>query len=125
MFGKLHVPGRLKLADTMSVSARLAIAFGLMIWMLIVGAGMGLSSLWGLNQKIEVQSRVRTPALILAGRLEVSILRTTRHMRNALILTDPDKVKAELAAIRAEQQTSAGAFTEIGIFEPTLHGGEV
>jgi methyl-accepting chemotaxis protein len=114
MLGKLHVPGRLKLADTMSVSARLAIAFGLMICMLIVGAGMGLASLWGLNQKIEAQSRVRTPALILAGRLEVSILSTTRHMRNALIVSDPEKVKTELAAIRADQQARAGMTVEMG-----------
>jgi methyl-accepting chemotaxis protein len=114
MFGKLHVPGRLKLADTMSVSARLAIAFGMMICMLIVGAAMGLASLWGLNQKIEAQSRVRTPALILAGRLEVSILRSTRHMRNSLIVADPEQVKGELAAIRSDQHERAGIVVDIG-----------
>ncbi len=114
MFANLQVPGRLKLSDRMSVSARLAIAFAMMICMLIVGAGMGLASLWGLNQKIEAQSRVRTPSLILAGRLEVSILRATRRMRNVLIVSDADKVKAELAAIRADQQVRARLAADLG-----------
>ncbi len=114
MFDKMNVAGRWSLADKMSVSARLTIAFGMMICMLIVGAGIGLTSLSGLSQKIESQSRSRTPALILAGRMEVAILHITRHMRNVLILSDPDKVKAELTAIRADQQARAGMARRIG-----------
>jgi methyl-accepting chemotaxis protein len=106
-------PAGLTLADKMSVSARLAIAFGMMICMLVVGAAMGLTSLSGLNQKLESQSTSRTPALILAGRLEVAIVHTTRHMRNALILSDADKVKVELAVIRADQQARAGMTAEL------------
>ncbi len=108
------VVSRLKLADTMSVSARLAIAFGMMICMLIVGAGMGLTSLAKLSQKFESQSRSRTPALILAGHLEVTILNTARHMRNTLLLSDPDRVKTELAAIRSDQKARAGMAAELG-----------
>ena len=107
------VVSRLSLADKMSVSARLAIAFGMMICMLIVGAGMGLTSLAKLSQKFESQSRGRTPALILAGRLEVTILHTTRHMRNTLLLSDPDRIKTELAAIRSDQKARAGMAAEL------------
>ncbi|HMA06390.1 MAG TPA: methyl-accepting chemotaxis protein [Ramlibacter sp.] len=114
MLNKTNGAGRLNLADKMSVSARLAIAFGMMICMLIVGAGLGLTSLSGLNEKLDSQSRIRTPALILAGRLEVAIAHTTRHMRNALILSDPEKVKTELAAIRADQPARAGMAAELG-----------
>ncbi len=113
MFNKKNLPSRLALADKMSVSSRLTIAFGMMIFMLIVGTGLGLSSLSGLNQKIEVQSRSRTPSLILAGRWETAILRATRHMRNVLLLSDPAQIKAELAAIRAEQQARTGIVAEL------------
>jgi hypothetical protein len=53
MFNKKNLSSRLMLADKMSVSSRLTLAFGMMIFMLIVGSGIGLSSLSGLNQKIE------------------------------------------------------------------------
>ena len=113
MFEKLRDPGRVKLSEKMSVSSRLTMAFGMMIFMLVVGTAMGLTSLDGLQQKIEVQSNNRTPSLVLASRWQGSVLQQAQRMRNVLIVTDAEKAKAELAAIRAEQQARTGMIDEL------------
>ena len=113
MFNKMDLSSRLTLADKMSVSSRLTLAFGMMIFMLIVGSGIGLTSLDGLHQKIEEQSNQRTPSLILAGRWEGAVLQTAQRMRNVLILSDPQQINAELAAIRADQQARARIIEDL------------
>jgi methyl-accepting chemotaxis protein len=122
MFDKMNVADRLMLADRMSVSSRLTIAFGMMIAMLIVGSVMGLSSLDGLQQKIETQSTVRTPSMILVARWEGAILQSARRMRNVLILSDPQEIKAELAAIRADQQARAAIVEQLNKLVSSEHG---
>ncbi|HWP11858.1 MAG TPA: methyl-accepting chemotaxis protein [Ramlibacter sp.] len=113
MFNKMRVSSPLTLADRMSVSSRLTMAFGMMIFMLIAGSAMGLMSLDGLQQKIEVQSSSRTPSLILAGRWEGAVLQTARRMRNVLILSEPEQIKSELAAIRADQLARANIVQDV------------
>jgi methyl-accepting chemotaxis protein len=114
MFKKMGLSSSLSLADRMSVSSRLTIAFGMMIFMLMVGSAMGLTGLDGLQRKIEVQSNIRTPSLAMAARWEAGVLQTARRMRNMLILAEPDQIKTELAAIRAEQQARASIVQDIG-----------
>jgi methyl-accepting chemotaxis protein len=108
MFGKMN------LATKMSVSSRLTMAFGMMIFMLVVGSFMGLTGLDGLHQKIEAQSNIRTPSLILAGQWEAAVLQSSQRMRNVLILSDPERVKGELAAIRTDQQARAKIVEDLG-----------
>jgi methyl-accepting chemotaxis protein len=114
MFNKMSVSSSLSLPDRMSVSTRLTMAFGMMIFMLVVGSAMGLSGLDGLQRKIEVQSNSRTPSLVLAGRWEAAVLQTARRMRNVLIMVEPDQIKTELAAIRADQQARALIVQDVG-----------
>ena len=104
---------RTTLADRVTVSTRLTLAFGMMIFMLVIGTGIGLMSLSGLNAKIESQSANRTPSLILAGRWQEAVLKTAQRMRNVLIMSDPSQVRAELEAIRADEQTRAGIAQEL------------
>ena len=118
MFDKLSSPGRVKLSEKMSVSTRLTMAFGMMILMLVVGTAMGLTSLDGLQQKIELQSNRSTPSLILASRWQGAVLQEAQRMRNVLILSDAEKVKAELATIRADQQARAGIIEELNKLAP-------
>jgi methyl-accepting chemotaxis protein len=113
MFDKKSVSSPWTLADRMSVSSRLTMAFGMMIFMLVVGSAMGLSSLDGLQQKIETFTNNRTPSLLLAGRWEGTVLQTARRMRNVLILTEPEQIKSELAAIRADQQARAAIVQDV------------
>ena len=118
MFDKLSKPGRVRLSEKMSVSSRLTMAFGMMIFMLVVGTAMGLTSLDGLQQKIELQSNRSTPSLILASRWQGAVLQEAQRMRNVLILSDAEKVKAELATIRADQHARAGIIEELNKLAP-------
>jgi len=113
MFDKMSLSSPLTLADRMSVSSRLTMAFGMMIFMLMVGSAMGLSGLDGMQQKIDTFTNNRTPSLMLAGRWEGAVLQTARRMRNVLILSEPEQVKSELAAIRAGQQARAGIVQDV------------
>ena len=113
MFDKMSLSSPFTLADRMSVSSRLTMAFGMMICMLVVGSAMGLSGLDGMQRKIETFTNNRTPSLMLAGRWEGAVLQNARHMRNVLILSEPEQIKSELAAIRADQQTRATIVQDV------------
>src|SRR5512140_2488377 len=113
MMSDTSTSSRTTLADRVTVSTRLTLAFGMMIFMLVIGTGIGLMSLSGLNAKIESQSATRTPSLILAGRWQEAVLKTAQRMRNVLIMSDPSQVRAELEAIRADEQTRAGIAQEL------------
>ena len=113
MFDKMSHSSPFTLADRMSVSSRLTMAFGMMICMLIVGSVMGLSGLDGMQSKIDTFTNNRTPSLMLAGRWEGAVLQNARHMRNVLILSEPEQIKSELAAIRADQQARAAIVQDV------------
>jgi methyl-accepting chemotaxis protein len=114
MFNKMNLSSSLSLAERLSVSTRLTMAFGMMIVMMVVGAAMGLGGLDGMQRTIEVQSNKRMPSLILAARWEAGVLQTARRMRNVLIMVEPDQIKSELAAIRADQQARASMVQDLG-----------
>ena len=107
------------LADKTNVSMRLTITFGMMIFMLIVGSGLGLTSLSGLHQKIESQSSTRTPSLVLVNRWQDGISSAGRHMRNALLVGDPEQFGKELRSIRADQQSRAAVANELNQLAPS------
>ena len=92
---RLLAPGR-----QMSVAARLALAFGLMICMMIGGAGLGLFSIDVLQRKIETQANAGIPALVVAGRLQEELLRNSARMRHLPMVSDPQAVRDELALVQ-------------------------
>jgi methyl-accepting chemotaxis protein len=104
----------LALAERVSVSARLAIAFGMMIAMLIAGAGLGLYSISVLYAKIDAQATNGTPSLVLASRWAQAVLLDTRHMRDALIAGDPQRAAAHVEAVRAGRQQLTALASELG-----------
>jgi len=91
----------------MSVAARLALAFGAMICMLIGGAGLGLFSIDVLQRKIEMQANAGIPALVVAGRLQEELLRTTARMRHLAMTEDPQFVRDELAMVQEARNARA------------------
>jgi methyl-accepting chemotaxis protein len=92
---RVLAPGR-----KMSVAARLALAFGLMICMLIGGTGLGLFSLDVLQRKIETQANAGIPALVVTGRLQEELLRNSARIRHLPMITDPQAVRDELALVQ-------------------------
>ena len=110
-----HQPfrARLELSERVSVAARLTIAFGTMITMLIVGAGLGLYSIGVLHDKIDAQATSGTPSMILAARWQEGVLLNTRHMRDALISGDARDISARLDQIRAARQRLAAVEADL------------
>jgi methyl-accepting chemotaxis protein len=104
---------RFALSERVSVAARLTIAFGTMIVMLIVGAGLGLYSIGVLHEKIEAQATSGTPSMVLASRWQEGVLLNTRHMRDALISADARQIAAHLDAIRGARQHLAGVEADL------------
>jgi methyl-accepting chemotaxis protein len=109
----LSSPRNVALAERVSVSARLTIAFGMMIAMLIAGAGLGLFSIAVLHEKIDAQATNGTPSLVLASRWQEAVLFDTRHMRDALIAGDQQQAAAHVEAVRAGRQQLAGIEGEL------------
>jgi methyl-accepting chemotaxis protein len=101
------------LSERVSVSARLSIAFGMMIMMLIGGAGLGLYSIAVLHETIATQATSGTPSLVIASRWQEAVLMNTRHMRDALIAADPQQAAAHVEAVRAGRQRFAAMDAEL------------
>jgi methyl-accepting chemotaxis protein len=122
MVNDSNSPQRFGLAERVSVSARLSIAFGMMIVMLIGGAGLGLYSISVLHEKIDAQATSGTPSLVLASRWQEAVLLNTRHMRDALITPDQQQVAAHLEAVRTGRQALAGIDGELARRVPDPRG---
>jgi methyl-accepting chemotaxis protein len=101
------------LSERVSVSARLSIAFGMMIAMLIAGAGLGLYSIAVLHDMIDAQATSGTPSLVLAARWQQTVLLNTRHMRDALITGDQQQAAAHIDAVRAGRQQLGQVESEL------------
>ncbi|HEY0887206.1 MAG TPA: MCP four helix bundle domain-containing protein, partial [Ramlibacter sp.] len=98
----------------LSVAARLALAFGLMICMMTGGAGLGLFSIDVLQRKIETQANTGIPALVVAGRLQEDLFRATARMRHLAAVTDPQIVRDELAAAHEGSNARAETNAQLG-----------
>ena len=108
----------------MSVALRLALAFGLMICMMIGGAGLGLFSIDVLQRKIETQANAGIPALVVAGRLQEDLFRATARMRHLAVEVDPQLVRDELALLqegRKSRTESSGRADPVCALSPD-HG---
>ena len=97
----------------MSVAARLALAFGLMICMMVGGAGLGLYSLDALQRKIETQANAGIPALVVAARLQEDLFRASARMRHVAIESDPQAVRDELALLRDARNARAESSQQL------------
>ncbi|NKE67492.1 methyl-accepting chemotaxis protein [Ramlibacter sp. RBP-2] len=98
----------------MSVAARLALAFGLMICMMIGGAGLGLFSIHLLQQKIQAQASIGIPALVVASRLQEDLLRASSRLRLLPTIVEPQQVRDELARARDARGERAGLVAQLG-----------
>jgi len=97
-----------------SVATRLALAFGMMICMMVGGAGLGLYSIGVLQHKIDAQATAGIPALVVAGRLQEDLLRTSARLRQLAAAADPQLVRDHLAAVREAQEARAQMAAQLG-----------
>ncbi|WP_330909259.1 methyl-accepting chemotaxis protein [Ramlibacter sp.] len=98
----------------MKVSTRLALAFGLVIVLMFGLGAVSVSSLMTLNRQVDTLANSSTPQILAAGRWEVAVLQTARHMRNVFILPDAAAVKEELKAIHAGKAERKEIMEQLG-----------
>jgi methyl-accepting chemotaxis protein len=91
----------------MKVGNRIASVVGAIVLLLVLVVGTGLGALRSLHGEVTELTGDRVPKLEKVGDWQVSLLQSARHSRNAVILDDADKIKAEIAAL-AEEHAARG-----------------
>ncbi len=102
----------MKLND-LKISTRLTLGFGTVLLLMIVVAVNGYRSVSGINDAVNVITTDRVPKLLAAGDWELSVMKSGRHMRNALILVGAEAVNKEIAGIVEQQQISHKAADDL------------
>jgi len=88
----------------MKIGHRIGAVVGAIVVVLAVVIGAGLVALRGLHGEMVSVSDDLVPKLEKVADWQMSVLESSRHERNALIMDDPEKVKAEIAALHDERQ---------------------
>jgi methyl-accepting chemotaxis protein len=87
-----------------SVKAKLATAFGIMIVLLIVAATVAINGLAELNTSVARTASVTGPGLSFAGDMEATMLRIARAEKNLILANDDEEIQShdkDLLAMRA------------------------
>ena len=87
----------------LSVTFRLALAFGAVLLLLTLSSLLAWQRLAALESTIERLENDRLPKLLTANLWIQQVMETARHTRNMLILDDPAKVRAEIDATMADK----------------------
>jgi methyl-accepting chemotaxis protein len=99
--------------NQMKISWRLSLGAGLTIALLVGVAATGLARMGEFNRSVEDFVSVRVPKLIASEKWLESLLVSSRHTRNILILGDEKQIKAEIALNRKDQQNSKELLEKI------------
>lgn len=97
----------------MGIGQRLAVGFGVVIALLIMLAALSYLRIGTLNQEVTTMVKSRYPKTVLANAIKADVNEATRSMLNALIMTDPDQIKPELAILEAKNASAAAALAEL------------
>jgi methyl-accepting chemotaxis protein len=87
---------------SLKVGHRIGIVVGAIVVLLAVVVGTGVAALSSLHGEVVYVTGDLVPKIEKVAEWQYSLLQSARHSRNALILDEPDKVKAELAALEEE-----------------------
>src|SRR5258708_26794865 len=103
----------------MRIGTRLGLGFGVVVLLLVIATGLGVTYITGLKANAEVVGLDKFPKTEIANKWVVAVLQVARHMRNVLILPDKAKIKEVIAAIREAQQERKAYMEEL---ERSVHG---
>ena len=98
---------------TATLTTRLLSGFAVVIALLVVVAVLGFTNLRGLNLQVDQLANNRVPQLIVAGKWEASVLRSSRHMQTVFVLSEAGEVAAELKAIQDNRNEQAALFSQM------------
>ncbi|NML46320.1 methyl-accepting chemotaxis protein [Ramlibacter sp. G-1-2-2] len=98
----------------LSVGARLALGFGIVLGLLAAVALTSLGQLAGFNRNVEALATTRLLQLITVAQASDSLGQITRSTGNVLVLDDEKQVKAELVAVRQHREHIAELLNRLG-----------
>ncbi|MDB5990220.1 MAG: hypothetical protein JWQ10_1623, partial [Herbaspirillum sp.] len=81
------------------IGYRLGLSFGLIAILLAIIAALTFARIGSLNDNINFTNNNRYPQTVFAHRIKDKVNEATLSMRNALLLTDPVQIKAEIDSI--------------------------
>ncbi|WP_426212189.1 methyl-accepting chemotaxis protein [Massilia sp. TWP1-3-3] len=97
----------------MRIGQRLALGFGVVIFLLITLAGLSYLRIASLNQEVGKMVDVRYPKTVVANVIKADVNEATRSMLNVLIMTDPAQIAKELSNIEAHSASATKAIAEL------------
>lgn len=97
----------------MRIGQRLALGFGVVIFLLLTLAGLSYLRISSLNQEVGKMVDVRYPKTVVANTIKADVNEATRSMLNVLIMTDPGQIAKELANIEARNASATKAIAEL------------
>jgi methyl-accepting chemotaxis protein len=97
----------------MRIGQRLALGFGVVIFLLLTLAGLSYLRISTLNQEVGKMVDVRYPKTVVANTIKADVNEATRSMLNVLIMTDPSQIAKELANIEAHNASTTKAIAEL------------
>ncbi|CAN5827432.1 methyl-accepting chemotaxis protein [soil metagenome] len=95
------------------IGQRLALGFGVVIALLILLAGLSYFRIGGLSGEISLMVNDRYPKTVIANKIKAQLSDTSRSMLNALIMTDAEQIKKELANINTENANANDALATL------------
>jgi len=96
-----------------SIGQRLALGFGVVIFLLLLLAGLSYVRISSLNQEVGKMVDARYPKTVVANGIKADVSEATRSMLNVLIMTDPSQIAKELANIEARNAMATKALAEL------------
>lgn len=96
-----------------SIGQRLAFGFGVVIFLLLLLAGLSYVRISSLNQEVGKMVDERYPKTVVANGIKADVNEATRSMLNVLIMTDASQIAKELANIEARNANATKAIAEL------------
>ena len=96
-----------------SIGKRLALGFGVVIFLLLTLAALSYLRISNLNGEVGGLVDTRYPKTVAANNIKSDANEATRSMLNVLIMTDPSQISKELANIDTRNAAAAKALGEL------------
>jgi methyl-accepting chemotaxis protein WspA len=105
--------GRNKMSlGNMKIGARLGLAFGLLLVMVLGMVALALSRLESQDALIRSLANQRVPQVVTCQKWAISVLESGRHMRNVFIL-DHDKIPEDMAGLEKQKKLRIEYMTDL------------
>jgi methyl-accepting chemotaxis protein len=115
----------MNMIKNIGIGQRLALGFGVMIFLLLLLAGLSYMRISSLNQEVATMVDVRYPKTVVANTIKADVNEATRSMLNVLIMTDPTQIAKELANIEASNASATKALAELNKTTTDAKGKEI